>query len=162
MKRKTTRSAPSFKGLHPASVHASTAARGASIKRGTRCEIALRRELWHRGLRYRLHAPELPGRPDIVFPSIRLAIFCDGDFWHGRDLDNSLAKLSEGHNASYWVAKIRRNVERDQENARLLEAKGWIVVRIWETDLFRAPVEAGDRICAIIAARRQIIRGQEI
>ncbi|WP_348652882.1 hypothetical protein [Polyangium sp. y55x31] len=84
---------PSFACLHPASENASTAARAASAKRNTRCELALRRELWRRGLRYRLHLPGLPGRPDIVFTKHRVVVFCDGDFWHGRHLEARLAKL---------------------------------------------------------------------
>src|SRR5271166_5592080 len=105
------RTTPSFKGLHPASVKASAAARGASAKTNTRCELVLRRELWRRGLRYRLHPPGLPGRPDIVFTKQRVVVFCDGDFWHGRDLEKRLADLAAGHNATYWLAKVQRNVE---------------------------------------------------
>lgn len=146
-KRKT----PSYAGLHPASRSASAAARGASKKADTRCELTLRRELWRRGLRYRLHVPGLPGRPDIVFPRHRVAIFCDGDFWHGRDLDDRLAKLSRGHNSAYSVAKIRRNVARDRESDRALEAAGWTVVRIWETDVLRAPGQAANRVAQILA-----------
>src|ERR1700682_2694340 len=109
---KRQRTTPSFAGLHPASDSASTAARGASAKTNTRCELVLRRELWRRGVRYRLLHPGLLGRPDIVFPKRGLVIFCDGDFWHGRDLEARLAKLARGHNASYWIAKVRQNVER--------------------------------------------------
>src|SRR5262249_6449724 len=92
------RATPSFEGLQPRSQTASRVARAASAKAHTRCEIALRLVLWRRGLRYRLHPPGLPGRPDIVFPKARLAIFCDGDFWHGRDLANRLSRLARGHN----------------------------------------------------------------
>src|SRR5437879_6189268 len=103
---------PAFTGLSPATPSSSRAARGASRKRDTLCELALRRELWSRGLRYRLCHPDLPGRPDIVFPAPRVAVFCDGDFWHGRHLGARVAKLARGHNPAYWVAKVRRNAER--------------------------------------------------
>src|SRR5713101_665305 len=116
------RTTPSFERLRPASERASAAARGASTKTNTRCELVLRFELWRRGLRYRVHHPGLPGRPDIVFTKHRVAIFCDGDFWHGRDLDNRLAKLARGHNATYWLAKVQRNVERDLRQTGALEA----------------------------------------
>jgi DNA mismatch endonuclease, patch repair protein len=149
--RRRTRTTPSFSGLQPASESASTAARGASRKTNTRCELALRRELWRRGFRYRLHVPGLPGRPDIVFPRHRLAIFCDGDFWHGRDLERRLAKLAKGHNGTYWVAKVQRNVARDRENDGALEAAGWTVVRFWETDVLRSPRETADRVSEILA-----------
>jgi DNA mismatch endonuclease (patch repair protein) len=140
----------SFKGLLPASPKASAAARGTSIKGGTRCEIALRKELWRRGLRYRLHYSALPGRPDIVFPRQNVAIFCDGDFWHGRDLQDRLNRLAKGHNAPYWVAKIRRNVERDQLNTAVLELTGWIVLRLWEKEILRDPGAAADRVIALV------------
>jgi DNA mismatch endonuclease Vsr len=101
---------PRFEVLRPASARASAAARGASRKRDTRCEILLRRALWALGLRYRVDVGDLPGRPDIVFRRARVAVFCDGDYWHGRDLEARLKKLARGHNPAYWVAKIRANV----------------------------------------------------
>lgn len=146
-----TRTTPSFAGLRPASESASTAARGASAKTNTRCELVLRRELWRRGLRYRLHVPGLPGRPDVVFPRHRVVVFCDGDFWHGRDLENRVRKLARGHNGSYWVAKVRRNVARDRETDRALEGAGWVVVRVWETDVLRAPRESANRVAELLA-----------
>lgn len=150
MKRRQ-RSTPSFAGLGPASKSASAAARGASRKMDTRCELALRRELWGRGLRYRLHVAGLPGRPDIVFPRERVVVFCDGDFWHGRDLEHRLAKLGRGHNSTYWVAKVQRNVARDRENQHALEVAGWTVVRVWETDVLRTPREVADRVTETLA-----------
>lgn len=145
------RSTPSFTGLRPASKSASASARGASRKADTRCELALRRELWRQGFRYRLHVSGLPGRPDIVFPRKRVVVFCDGDFWHGRDLEDRLAKLSRGHNSTYWVAKVQRNVTRDRENERALEAAGWTVVRVWESEVLRGPGQAADRIAKTLA-----------
>lgn len=144
--KRSQRSTPSFAGLRPASKSASAAARGASRKTDTRCELALRRELWARGLRYRLHVAGLPGCPDIVFLRERVVVFCDGDFWHGRHLDCRLAKLSRGHNSTYWIAKVQRNVARDRENQRALEASGWTVVRVWGTDVLRAPGHAADHV----------------
>jgi DNA mismatch endonuclease (patch repair protein) len=142
---------PSFHGLSAASEKASAAARGASRKTGTRCELALRRELWRRGLRYRLHAQGLPGHPDIVFGKRRLAIFCDGDFWHGRNLETRLAKLASGHNAAYWLAKVQQNVERDRHQTEALRASGWTVLRFWETDILRRPDLVADQIAGILS-----------
>src|SRR6267142_2190703 len=147
---KSSRTTPSFEGLRPASARASRAARGASAKMNTPCEIALRRELWRRGLRYRLHQPGLPGRPDIVFPKLRLVIFCDGDFWHGRDLETRLTRLASGYNAPYWVAKLRTNVERDHAVKSRLEEAGWRVLRLWETDILREPARIADLIAALL------------
>ena len=148
--RSTKRKTPSFTGLRPASERASAAARGASLRKNTRCELALRRELWRRGFRYRIHVPGLPGRPDIVFPRDRLVVFCDGDFWHGRDLERRLAMLSQGHNSAYWVAKVRRNAERDRENDRALEAAGWKVLRFWETDVLAHSDKIADEVIAAL------------
>lgn len=133
---------PSFCGLRPASPGASRAARGASKKAGTRCELILRRGLWAKGLRYSRCVAGLPGRPDIAFLRERVAVFCDGDFWHGRDLDARLARLARGHNAPYWLEKLRTNVDRDHMNTERLQKAGWRVIRLWETDILRNPAAA--------------------
>jgi DNA mismatch endonuclease (patch repair protein) len=83
----------------------------------------------------------------------RIAIFCDGDFWHGRDLAKRLTKLERGHNATYWVSKVSRNVERDRRQAQALEAAGWVVLRFWETDILRRPGAAADKVVAALQRR---------
>src|SRR5687768_8023193 len=98
--------APSFKGLVAASLTASRVASASSNKRDTKPELLLRRALSKCGLRYKVDVGSLPGRPDLVVPTARVAVFCDGDFWHGRGLKSRLAKLGRGHNADYWVSKI--------------------------------------------------------
>jgi len=139
----------------PASRNASKAARGSSKKRDTRCEVLLRKELWRLGLRYRVAVQGLPGRPDIVLARQMIAIFCDGDFWHGRDLTARLAKLERGHNAGYWVKKIQRNVERDQQHNRILTAAGWTVLRFWEKDILQAPAAAAHTVIEVVRSRQQ-------
>lgn len=126
---------PSYKGLEPASARASAAARGSSRKTETRCEVRLRSVLWRAGLRFRKNVKGLPGKPDIVFPRQKLAVFCDGDFWHGRDWKARRQRLARGNNPDYWTAKISRNRERDRENTLKLEAEGWSVLRYWESDI---------------------------
>lgn len=143
------RSTPTFAGLRPASIGARRAAQAASRKSNTKCEVVLRQALWALGLRYRRSIPGIPGRPDLVFPRQRVVIFCDGDFWHGRNLQSRLARLSHGHNASYWVEKIRKNVQRDTAVSTILSAQGWHVVRLWETDILRDPGGAA----LVVAAR---------
>ncbi|SRR6266705_3436663 len=145
---------PSFAGLSPASPSSSRAARGASRKRDTLCELTLRRELWSRGLRYRLNYAALPGRPDIVFPTPRVVVFCDGDFWHGRHLETRVAKLARGHNPVYWITKVRRNAERDTERTQTLKAMGWVVLRFWETDIRRDVKRIADQVVSVVAQRR--------
>ena len=105
-------------------------------------EVSLRKALWRRGLRYRLYRKNLPGRPDVVFPRERLAVFVDGDFWHGRQWQSrglpSLAhQFRETPSAEYWVGKIERNVERDARVNADLAARGWRVVRLWEKDVVK-------------------------
>jgi len=131
--------APSYKGLRPASARASVAARGSSKKTDTRCEVTLRKALWAAGCRYRKNAKELPGRPDVIFPRARIAVFCDGDFWHGRDWESRRQKLSRGTNSQYWLAKIQRNMERDRQNDRRLQEMGWTVLRFWESQIRANP-----------------------
>lgn len=128
------RSSPRYDNLRPSSPAASKAKRR-NPSRGTGAELLLRHGLWSQGLRYRLHATDLPGKPDIVFRRQRLAIFVDGDFWHGRDWDKRRASLERGHNAPYWVEKIAYNMQRDQSNNALLAQAGWKVLRLWETDV---------------------------
>lgn len=106
--------------------------------KNTRPEIALRKALWRKNLRYRVNYKKLPGKPDIVFTKQKVAVFCDGDYWHGHNwavrglssLDEELAGYSD-----YWREKILRNIARDEENNRDLKAMGWTVVRIWESDI---------------------------
>jgi DNA mismatch endonuclease (patch repair protein) len=145
----------SFDALLSASPRASTAARATSQKSNTRCELALRKALTALGLRYRLHGTDLPGVPDIVIPRGKVTVFCDGDFWHGRNLDARIAKLSRGHNAPYWVAKIQRNVERDLERTAELKWSGWMVIRLWETDILRDPDMQARRVAAKLKVRRR-------
>jgi DNA mismatch endonuclease (patch repair protein) len=132
--------APSFRGCRPASARASAAARGASRKTDSRCEVKLRRLLWRAGARFRKDVTSLPGRPDIVFPRARLIVFCDGDFWHGKDWDSRRRKLAQGANASYWIGKIEANRVRDRLQTARLEASGWTVLRVWESTIHATPM----------------------
>jgi DNA mismatch endonuclease (patch repair protein) len=136
---------PRFAGLKAR--HAAASRVGAANKRkNTAPELLLRRALWAAGVRYRLHAHDLPGRPDVVIRRARVAVFCDGDFWHGRNWPQRRAKLARGWNASYWIAKIERNRARDRQTAKALRALGWQVVRVWESDVRRAPHRAVMRV----------------
>lgn len=117
--------------------------------RDTRPELALRKELWRRGLRYRKNYKRLPGKPDIVFLGVRLAVFCDGDFWHGHNwairgygsLEEELSRYSKA-----WAGKIARNIQRDARVDRELEAMGWRVLRIWESEIKADVKRCGDRV----------------
>lgn len=131
------------------------AAHGSSRKKDTRCELLLRRELYRLKLRYRVAFEGLPGRPDIVFPRERIVVFCDGDFWHGRDLDARIAKLAQGHNAPYWMAKIRGNVARDRVHDEQLSKEGWLVLRFWEKDILASPALIAQAIATRVSEKRR-------
>ena len=104
----------------------------------TEPELILRRALWHKKLRYRVNYKKLPGKPDVVFTKYRIAVFCDGDFWHGHNwairglgsLEEELAGYSD-----FWRKKIEHNIARDAEVNSLLAEQGWIVIRLWESEI---------------------------
>jgi DNA mismatch endonuclease, patch repair protein len=143
------KSAPSFIGLKAAS-EAASRSKGGNRKTDSLHEVLLRRELTKLRLRYRKYASDLPGNPDIVFRSAKIVVFCDGDFWHGRNWPMLKRKLLRRHNASYWIAKIRRNRQRDTAVSRKLVKAGWDVIRFWETDIRRNPEEAARSIQAVL------------
>lgn len=103
----------------------------------TSIELALRKELWSRGYRYRKNCKSLPGSPDIVLSQYQIAIFCDSEFFHGKDWEVLKPKLEKGKNAEYWIPKIQRNMERDIEKDKTLNAMGWTVIHFWGKDILK-------------------------
>ncbi len=96
-------------------------------------ELILRKALWSKGLRYRKNVKDIYGKPDIVFKSKKVAVFCDSEFWHGYDWEN---RKNDFHsNRSFWLPKIERNMERDREVTEHLEAEGWTVIRFWGKEI---------------------------
>lgn len=122
----------------------------AAVKhKDSRAELALRRELHARGVRYRLHARDVLGCPDIVVRKRGVAVFVDGDFWHGNaHVRRGLSSLEDlfPSNKEFWVPKIQRTMERDREVTAELRATGWHVVRLWEEDILEAPIAAADTV----------------
>lgn len=111
-------------------------------------ERAIRSALHKRGLRFRKHAKDLPGRPDLVFRSARVAVFIDGAFWHGYRLPAWEHTLSD-----FWQRKIARNRQRDQKNFQRLRRMGWTVIRIWDHQLRHDIEECAARIKGVVAAQ---------
>ncbi|WP_059369750.1 very short patch repair endonuclease [Treponema endosymbiont of Eucomonympha sp.] len=99
----------------------------------TAIEIMFRRALWRAGIRYRKNDKRLPGKPDIVLEKHKIAIFCDGEFWHGKDW--RFQKDSIRTNRDYWIPKIERNMRRDNEIEKQLAKRGWLVLRFWGRDI---------------------------
>jgi len=98
----------------------------------TGLETRVRSELHRRGFRFRKHLKELPGKPDVVFTKAKVAVFIDGDFWHGYRFPTWEHKVSD-----FWKTKISKNRERDAKNHRRLRDMGWTVIRLWQHDLER-------------------------
>lgn len=96
-------------------------------------ELLLRRELWQRGLHYRKNVADVFGKPDIVFKSKKVAVFCDSEFWHGYDWERR--KLEIKTHQEFWIPKIERTIARDKEVSSKLESEGWIVLRFWGKEI---------------------------
>ena len=101
----------------------------------TKIECIIRKRLWDMGYRYRKNYKRLIGKPDIVFTKYKIAIFCDSEFWHGKDYGKSVGRI--GTNQEYWKQKIARNIERDKEVNEQLQKEGWTVIRFWEKDIIK-------------------------
>lgn len=103
----------------------------------TSIELRLRKALWHKGYRYRKNYKALPGSPDIVLTKYKIAIFCDSEFFHGKDWEVLKVRLEQGHNPEYWVKKIERNRNRDWENDKKLLFLGYTVIHFWGKDILK-------------------------
>ncbi len=159
----------------------------------TKPELKVRRWLWHHGYRYRLNVKSVPGKPDIVMRPYRTAIFVNGCFWHGHNvqfataqIENSKLKIEKAENSklksekaadpgaaliensacckipqsnrAFWVAKIRRNQERDQRNYQLLQENGWQVIVVWECQLTPRQIEHTMREVELLLNKNMLAR----
>ena len=102
----------------------------------TSIELKLRKELWRRGYRYRKNYTELPGKPDIVLTKYKIAIFCDSEFFHGKDWEVLKPQLEKGKNADFWI-KISKNQQHDDDINKQLQFLGWTVIRFWGKDIMK-------------------------
>lgn len=122
-------------------------------------ESALRSLLHRMGLRYRKYPKELTGVPDFIFSTERVAVFVDGDYWHGRILleegSSALEARLRTPNKDYWVKKITSRVARDRSVTRALEDQGWFVLRLWESDVKKDIGRAALHIADHVRARRR-------
>ena len=120
----------------------------------TSIEMILRKALWHRGIRYRKNYKGLPGTPDIAITKYRIAIFCDSEFFHGKDWEKLKLRLQNGSNSSYWIKKIKRNRERDVEAEKALRFREWTVLRFWGEDIKKHTVDCVQVVEEAIIDRR--------
>jgi DNA mismatch endonuclease, patch repair protein len=121
-------------------------------------EVALRKELHRRGYRYRVHARNILGSPDIAFTRAKVAVFVDGDFWHGRILreegEAAFRERMKTKRRDWWREKLQKNIDRDREVTLRLRAEGWTVLRFWESDITCDIVKAADAVGDLIDAAR--------
>lgn len=107
----------------------------------TKIEVILRKALWKKGYRYRKNYKKLPGKPDIVMTKYKIVIFCDGEFFHGKDWDTLKTKLLKSNNSEFWIKKISRNIERADEVDKELLSLGWTVIHFGGEDIKKKTAE---------------------
>ena len=145
---------PRFTNCLPSS-HLTSRTKKNNRSTGSTAERVLAVELKKLKLDLTTHPASIVGKPDFAVVRSRLAIFCDGDFWHGRNW-----RARRGSNSKYWCAKIQRNIRRDKDVSAELEARGWKVLRFWESDIIRSPAKVAEAIACIVrsrANRRQLL-----
>lgn len=103
--------------------------------KNTKIERILRKALWERGIRYRKNYSKLPGKPDIVLTKYKIAIFCDSEFFHGKNWEVQKIRLAKGNNGEFWINKISKNIIHDEEINKKLWLMGWTVIRFWGEEI---------------------------
>lgn len=121
---------------------------------GTRIERTLGSALWATGIRYRKQYSGIPGRPDFAIPRLRIAIFCDSSFWHGRDWPKAADAIKS--NRGFWIAKIEGNIARDREVNEQLAQLGWKVIRFWDFEILNETAACVGRVKRLIHARQRV------
>ena len=119
---------------------------------GTKPELVLAKAMWALGLRYRKNSGSIFGKPDFSFKKYKVAVFVDGEFWHGKDWERKKAEIKG--NREFWITKIERNIRRDMEVTGRLKAEGWTVLRFWSNDVVKDTTSCAEKVKEIIRARR--------
>ena len=114
-------------------------------------ELTLRKELWRRGLRYRKNVKTIFGKPDIAFIGKKIAVFCDSEFWHGYNWEER--KKDFKSHQEFWIPKIERNMERDEEVTTKLESEGWTVLRFWGNEIKKNTTHCADIIEKVVHSK---------
>ena len=114
----------------------------------------MRKELWQRGIRYRKNVRRVYGNPDIAFIGLKVAVFCDSEFWHGYNWDER--KKDFKSNQDFWIPKIERNIERDKEVNEKLKSEGWLVLRFWGKEIKKETKKCADRIENALKERKNV------
>lgn len=127
----------------------------------TSIEIKLRKALWHKGYRYRKNYKKLPGTPDIAITKYKIAIFCDSEFFHGKDWQIVKPRLMQGNNPDYWISKIERNRERDSEINKKLTYLDWTVIRFWGKDI-KKDIEGCVEVVDVVVMESQMFNAKGV
>lgn len=115
-------------------------------------EQILGRAMWAKGYRYRKNDPAIIGRPDFTFRKLKVAIFCDSEFFHGKDWSNKQSSIKT--NTKFWIRKIEKNIERDKIVNNTLLENGWYVLRFWGDDIKKNPELCVRRVTDILEERK--------
>ncbi|MFC2564027.1 MAG: very short patch repair endonuclease [Neisseria sp.] len=118
---------------------------------GTKPELVLAKAMWALGLRYRKNSGSIFGKPDFSFKKYKVAVFVDGEFWHGKDWERKKAEIKG--NREFWITKIERNIRRDMEVTGRLKAEGWTVLRFWSNDVVKNTTYCAEKVKEIVQAR---------
>lgn len=119
--------------------------------KGTKIEVLLQKELWHRGLRYRKNVKNIYGKPDIAFIGKKIAVFCDSEFFHGFDWEIKSKEIKS--NREFWIPKIEKNIQRDKDVTDKLKKDGWIVLRFWGNEIKNDVSGCADKIESVIRSK---------
>lgn len=119
--------------------------------KGTKIEVLLQKELWHRGLRYRKNVKNIYGKPDIAFIGKKIAVFCDSEFFHGFDWEIRSKEIKS--NREFWIPKIDKNIQRDKDVTDKLKKDGWIVLRFWGNEIKNDVSGCADKIESVIRSK---------
>ena len=117
----------------------------------SKIEVALRKELWNRGLRFQKNVTSIFGKPDLVFKGKKVAVFCDSEFWHGYNWEER--KKDFKSHQEFWIPKIERNMERDKEVTAELQRQGWTVLRFWGKEIKK-------NVCGCADIIEKAVRGE--
>lgn len=119
----------------------------------TKPELYFRKLLRKVGIEHNVNVKRLPGKPDITIPSSKIAVFIDGEFWHGYRWGIKKNKIKA--NRDYWIPKIEGNMTRDKRNRKLLRHEGWIVIRLWEKQIMRSPLRSLQKVLSKMGANEK-------
>ena len=120
--------------------------------KNSRIELLLGKELRNRGLRYRKNDKTVPGKPDFCFKGLKIAVFCDSEFWHGKNWE--VRKHDHKSNQDFWIAKIERNIERDRKVNEILAEAGWTILRFWGKDIIKDPDGCAETVLSEVIGKK--------